>query len=103
MVAALTKLGKTLDAAGPGDAAARAAAKLHRKSAIPEPPTPYVAHPYTLLQLPGLVGRQTELNALTDWVADPVSRVRIFCLVAIGGMGKRRLPGNGSTTSRRRR
>ena len=56
--------------------------QLHRKSAIPEPPTPYVAHPYTLLQLPGLVGRQTELNALTDWVAGPASRLRIFCLVA---------------------
>jgi tetratricopeptide (TPR) repeat protein len=88
VVAALTKLGKTLDAVGPGDAVAAAAAKLHRKSAIPAPPTPYVAHPYTLLQLPGLVGRQAELNALTDWVADPVSRVRIFCVVAIGGMGK---------------
>jgi tetratricopeptide (TPR) repeat protein len=88
VVEALTKLGKTLDAVGPGDAAARAAAKLHRKSAIPAPPTPYVAHPYTLLQLPGLVGRQAELNALTDWVADPASRLRIFCLVAIGGMGK---------------
>ena len=38
-----------------------------------------------------LVGRQAELNLLTDWVANPGSEAfaaRIFCFVAIGGMGK---------------
>src|SRR6266849_1393640 len=92
VIAALTTLAKELDtAATGGDAAARAAAKLHRKTSIPAPPEPYIAHPYTLLQSRDLVGRQAELNALTDWVANPASpafAARVFCFVAIGGMGK---------------
>ena len=43
------------------------------------------------LQLRDHVGRQAELNVLTDWVANAGSIVfnaRIFCFVAIGGMGK---------------
>ncbi len=89
---ALNKLGKELDtAAAGGDATAAVVAKLHRKTSIPTPPEPYIAHPYTLLQSRDLVGRQAELNALTDWVANPASRAfaaRVFCFVAIGGMGK---------------
>ena len=92
VVAALTTLGKKLDtAAASGDAVASTVAKLHRKTSIPAPPNAYVAHPYTLLQSRELVGRQTELNALTDWVAKPGSPdfdAHIFCFVAIGGMGK---------------
>ena len=91
VLGALTTLRDELDAAGEGNAAARAAEKLHRKTSIPEPPEPYIAHPYTLLQLRDLVGRQAELNALTDWVAKPGSdafAARVFCFVAIGGMGK---------------
>jgi len=92
VIAALTTLAKELDAAETGgNAAARAAAKLHRYSSIPAPPEPYIAHPYTLLQSRDLVGRQAELNALTDWVANPASTAfaaRVFCFVAIGGMGK---------------
>jgi hypothetical protein len=91
VVEALTKLAKEFEAAEDGAAAASAAAKLHRKTSIPAPPEPYIAHPYTLLQLHGLAGRQAELNALTDWVADPASpafSARVFCFVAIGGMGK---------------
>ena len=64
---------------------------MHRQTSIPAPPEPYIAHPYTLLQLRDLVGRQAELNALTDWVANsasPAFAARIFCFVAIGGMGK---------------
>jgi tetratricopeptide (TPR) repeat protein len=90
-IAALTQLHKELDIEEAGDAAASLVSKLHRKSSIPEPPTPYVAHPYTLLQSRGLVGRQAELNALTDWAAKPGSPAfdaHIFCFVAIGGMGK---------------
>jgi hypothetical protein len=68
VLGALTTLRDALDATGEGDTAARAAEKLHRKSSIPAPPAPYIAHPYTLLQLRDLVGRQAELNALTDWV-----------------------------------
>src|SRR5262249_38202101 len=67
------------------------APSLHFVSDIPAPPEAYVAHPYTLLQTRQLVGRQAELNLLTDWVAAPRSEVfaaRILSLVAIGGMGK---------------
>jgi tetratricopeptide (TPR) repeat protein len=68
-----------------------AAANFHYVSAIPAPPEPYIAHPYTLLQTHGLVGRQPELNLLTDWVTKPdadVYRARVLSVVAIGGMGK---------------
>ena len=64
---------------------------FHYVSDIPEPPEPFIAHPYTLLQTHRLVGRQAELNLLTDWVAKPESDVyaaRILNVVAIGGMGK---------------
>ncbi|MEK6260503.1 MAG: TIR domain-containing protein, partial [Planctomycetota bacterium] len=66
-------------------------AAFHYVSDIPAPPEVYVAHPYTLLQTRGLVGRQEELNWLTDWVAKRGSRPfdsRMFFLVAIGGQGK---------------
>jgi hypothetical protein len=55
------------------------------------PPAPFVAHPYTLLETAEVVGRQQELEVLTDWVSDPRSQVfasRVLVLVAIGGMGK---------------
>ncbi|HJQ25665.1 MAG TPA: DUF4062 domain-containing protein [Blastocatellia bacterium] len=64
---------------------------FHYVSDIPQPPETYIAHPYTLLQTRDLIGRQAELNLLTDWVAKPgsdVYRARIFNVVAIGGMGK---------------
>ncbi|MGH9852671.1 MAG: hypothetical protein ACREBD_22780, partial [Blastocatellia bacterium] len=64
---------------------------FHYVSDIPTPPEAFIAHPYTLLQTHRLVGRQPELNLLTDWVAKPESQVyhaRILNIVAIGGMGK---------------
>lgn len=64
---------------------------FHYVSDIPEPPEAFIAHPYTLLQTHRLVGRQPELNLLTDWVAKPGSKVygaSIFNVVAVGGMGK---------------
>ncbi len=64
---------------------------FHYVSDIPAPPEAFIAHPYTLLQTHRLVGRQAELNLLTDWVAKPQSDVfkaRILNVVAIGGMGK---------------
>jgi tetratricopeptide (TPR) repeat protein len=64
---------------------------FHYVSDIPEPPEPFIAHPYTLLQTHRLVGRQPELNLLTDWVAKPrsdVFKAHIMNVVAIGGMGK---------------
>jgi hypothetical protein len=64
---------------------------FHYVSDIPTPPEAYIAHPYLLLQTHKLVGRQEELNLLTDWVAKPaaeVYRARILNVVAIGGMGK---------------
>ncbi len=70
---------------------ARDLATFHYISDIPQPPEPFIAHPYTLLQTHRLVGRQPELNLLTDWVAKPdsdVYRARILHIVAIGGLGK---------------
>jgi tetratricopeptide (TPR) repeat protein len=64
---------------------------FHYVSDIPALPEAYVAHPYTLLQTKGLIGRQAELNLLTDWVTRPgadVYRARILNIVAIGGLGK---------------
>jgi tetratricopeptide (TPR) repeat protein len=64
---------------------------FHYVGDIPAPPEPYIAHPYTLLQSKGLIGRQAELNLLTDWVVKPAAEVyqaRILNVVAIGGMGK---------------
>jgi tetratricopeptide (TPR) repeat protein len=64
---------------------------FHYVSDIPVPPEAYVAHPYTLLQTGRLIGRQEELNLLTDWITEsqPEMRgVRILSIVAIGGLGK---------------
>ncbi len=64
---------------------------FHYVSDIPAPPEPFIAHPYTLLQTHRLVGRQPELNLLTDWVTreqEPIYQARILNIVAIGGMGK---------------
>ncbi|MCI0487391.1 MAG: DUF4062 domain-containing protein, partial [Blastocatellia bacterium] len=64
---------------------------FHYISDIPEPPEAFIAHPYTLLQTHRLVGRQKELNLLTDWVTrrqDQIYRARMLNIVAIGGMGK---------------
>jgi hypothetical protein len=66
---------------------------LHSDQAriIPTPPEPYIAHPYVLLHTNQVVGRQAELNLMTDWVANPRARVhaaRMLHFVAIGGMGK---------------
>lgn len=64
---------------------------FHYVSDIPAPPEAFIAHPYTLLQTHRLVGRQPELNLLTDWVAKPdaeVYRARILNIVAVGGLGK---------------
>jgi hypothetical protein len=91
VVEALTALAKELDASKTGDDVTRIAVQLHRITSIPVPPEVYVAHPYTLLQARDLVGRQAELNTLTDWVANPAAETfdaRVFCFVAIGGMGK---------------
>jgi tetratricopeptide (TPR) repeat protein len=64
---------------------------FHYVSDIPAPPEAYIAHPYTLLQTQRLIGRQAELNLLTDWVTKRQEQIywaRILNIVAIGGMGK---------------
>lgn len=75
-----------------GDAAAASlSARMHRSSPIPASPEPYIAHPYTFLHTPDLVGRSEELELLSDWVASPRTLhygASILALVAIGGMGK---------------
>lgn len=75
----------------PSENAKVAVAEFHYVSSIPMPPEKYIAHPYTLLQTHDLVGRQNELNLLTDWVTKPESniyRANILSVVAIGGIGK---------------
>jgi tetratricopeptide (TPR) repeat protein len=67
------------------------ALSLHPPNLIPTAPAPYIAHPYSLLQTREVVGRRAELHLLTDWVTANtiVPRdVRLFNVVAIGGMGK---------------
>jgi tetratricopeptide (TPR) repeat protein len=66
---------------------------LHKVVEIPTPPTPYIAHPYTLLQTRDLVGRRKEIDILSDWFLGrklelSLSSIKIFNLVALGGMGK---------------
>jgi len=71
--------------------AGRQARRLHPQIGIPPAPEPYVAHRFTLLRTKsGLIGRRDELTRLTDWVARPetVRNARIFCMVALGGLGK---------------
>jgi tetratricopeptide (TPR) repeat protein len=66
-------------------------ATFHYVSDIPQPPEIFIAHPYTLLQTHRLVGRQQELNLLTDWVAktdSDIYKAHILNIVAIGGLGK---------------
>jgi hypothetical protein len=67
------------------------APSFHPPDLIPTAPLPYIAHPYSLLQTREVVGRRAELNLLTDWVTgnQTVPRdVRLFTVVAVGGMGK---------------
>ena len=67
------------------------APQFHPISHIPKAPEPYIAHPYTLLQSKNVVGRQQELNLLTDWVTtnrEIPAEIRLFNIVALGGMGK---------------
>ena len=62
---------------------------FNHMSAIPAKGEPYIAHPYTLLQVRKLVGRKRELEILTDWITKSEPQdITIFNLVAIGGMGK---------------
>ncbi|MGH9801029.1 MAG: hypothetical protein ACRD82_11745, partial [Blastocatellia bacterium] len=73
------------------DEKGKPAPTYHPHYDIPQPPEAFIAHPYTLLQTRRLVGRQAELNLLTDWVAKPDSEVysaRILNIVALGGVGK---------------
>ncbi len=67
-----------------------AAPQYHYVHPLTTPPEPYIAHPYTLSQATGLIGRKPELNVLTDWITGKkgLGSVRIFNVVAIGGMGK---------------
>lgn len=91
LVAYKEKLAEKEEKVDKVDEAKAAAAAFHNITDIPKPPEVYVAHPYTLLQTHGLVGRQDELNLLTDWVANPKSdiyKAHILSIVAIGGMGK---------------
>jgi tetratricopeptide (TPR) repeat protein len=94
VVQALGEIKEDLDAKHDDSAARRTRTalveSLHHTSEIPLPPEPYTAHPYTLLQVRGLIGRKEEMETLTDWVTGNAqfAAIRIFNIVAIGGMGK---------------
>lgn len=62
---------------------------LHSKYSgiVPSRPEPYIAHPYTLIQTSQLVGREYELDLLSDWAKGPQSSV-FKIIVAMGGVGK---------------
>lgn len=61
---------------------------LHYVGAIPQPPEAYIAHPYTLLSSGKVIGRQAQLDLLSEWVTATDHTVRVLNVVAIGGMGK---------------
>ena len=67
---------------------------LVQGSSVNEAPTPstlYIAHRYVLMETRTFIGRQAELNVLTDWVATPEADfypARILSIVSMGGMGK---------------
>jgi hypothetical protein len=44
----------------------RRAPSFHPPNLIPTAPVPYIAHPYSLLQTREVIGRQADLNLLTD-------------------------------------
>lgn len=54
------------------------------------PPEPYIAHPYVLSQMTGLIGRKHEIEQLNNWIRGKghLADVQIFNIIAIGGMGK---------------
>ncbi|MBK8966824.1 MAG: DUF4062 domain-containing protein [Lewinellaceae bacterium] len=64
--------------------------QYHYVHPLTAPPEPYIAHPYTLSQTTGLIGRHADLDILTDWITGQkgLADVRIFNVIAIGGMGK---------------
>lgn len=64
--------------------------KLHNVVSPPAPPQAFIAHPYILLQTEDIIGREYEFDLLDQWVVQDnlKSQSAIFCLVAIGGMGK---------------
>ena len=66
--------------------------EIHHDVPIPEPPIPFVAHPYSLLQTTtGIVGRVSEKKQLNVWLGGVTEQVRgrpLLALVAVGGMGK---------------
>ncbi len=64
---------------------------FHYVTDIPAPPEPYIAHTYSLLRTKALVGRQHELNMLTDWVTNrntDAYPAHLLIITAIAGMGK---------------
>ncbi len=64
---------------------------FHYVSDIPVLPEPYIAHRYTLLQTRDLVGRQAQLELLTNWVAHSKADIysaHILNIISMGGMGK---------------
>lgn len=58
---------------------------------LPFPPEPCYVHPYNLAVGTRIVCRDSELISLFRWIADSYSGVshdRVYCIEALGGMGK---------------
>ena len=75
----------------PDSSGEKVAPDFHPPNIIPKLPEAYIAHPYSLIKSKDVVGRQFELNLLTDWMTTNrwvLAGTRIFNMVAIGGMGK---------------
>ncbi len=88
IIQSLSKLLAEMDAAEDGEPKT---INFHPPNLIPTAPAPYIAHPYTLLQTSEVVGRRDEHKLLTDWVKankHVPPGIRLFNVVAIGGMGK---------------
>jgi hypothetical protein len=87
----IQSLGRLLDEIDAAEGGAPKTINFHPPNLIPAAPAPYIAHPYTLLQTSEVVGRRDELKLLTDWVTankHVPTGIRLFNVVAIGGMGK---------------
>jgi tetratricopeptide (TPR) repeat protein/energy-coupling factor transporter ATP-binding protein EcfA2 len=70
---------------------------LRSGSDIPEPPEPYVVHPYVMGFGPTLIGREYELGLLDEWVSktgSDVNKAPVFGFTGLGGTGKTALAWN---------
>ncbi len=85
VIQALTQLKEKQKAAAP-----ETPHQFHYVHPMTAPPEKYVAHPYVLSQATGLIGRQPNSTCSPTGLPGKAAslEVRIFNVIAIGGMGK---------------